>query len=165
MSRENPRAGDYLLLLARILLAGVFIYAALQKIDKPLMFADEIRMYGVIDSGPLLYMMAIVLPWMEIICGISLLTGVFMRGSALILFVFNAVFIAVISYRTAGIMSSEGTTFTKVYFDCGCGFGATYAWKKLLEDTVFMLLALWIMLAPRHRLVLRPWRSRREIGA
>ncbi|HSG27473.1 MAG TPA: DoxX family protein, partial [Candidatus Krumholzibacterium sp.] len=71
---------DHLLLVARIVLALVFIYAALQKIDKPLLFADEIRMYGVIDRGPFLYLMAIVLPWVEILCGVSLLTGLLMRG-------------------------------------------------------------------------------------
>lgn len=157
MGGKGIEKSDYLLLAARLVLAGVFIYAALQKIDKPLLFADEIRMYRIIGLGPVLYMMAIVLPWMEIMCGISLITGTFMRGSALILFVFNLVFIGVISYRTFGIMSTEGTAFTRVYFDCGCGFGATYAWKKLMEDTVFMLLALWILFAPRHRLALNPF--------
>lgn len=152
---ENARKkNDYLLLVARIVLAGVFIYAALQKIDKPLLFADEIKMYGVITGGPILYIMAIVLPWVEIFCGISLLTGILMRGSALVLFLFNAMFIAVISYRTAGVMSAEGTAFTSVYFDCGCGFGETYAWKKLLEDTLFLLLALWILFSARYRFVL-----------
>ncbi len=153
--RDGSRAiKDYLLLAARILLAGVFIYAALQKVDKPLLFADEIRMYGVIDRGPLLYFMAIVLPWMEIFCGVSLLTGLLMRGSALILFLFNVMYIGVITYRTLGIMNAEGTAFTSVYFDCGCGFGATYAWKKLLEDAGLLLLALWIFLSARYRFVI-----------
>jgi uncharacterized membrane protein YphA (DoxX/SURF4 family) len=146
---------DYLVLVFRIVLAAVFIYAAMQKIGKPLAFADEIRMYRIVGIGAPLYIMAIVLPWIELLCGLSLLTGLLMRGSALILFVFNAVFIVAVSIRTVGIMGEEGIGFMSVYFDCGCGFGATHAWKKLLEDIIFFLLSLVILLKPGYRFVLR----------
>ncbi|HER43428.1 MAG TPA: DoxX family protein, partial [Candidatus Eisenbacteria bacterium] len=141
------------ILVSRVILAAVFIYAALQKIDKPLMFADEIAMYGILGPGPLLNLFAIVLPWIELTCGLALLTGVFMRGAALILAVMNLVFIVVISYRTAGIMSAEGTPLKQVYFDCGCGFGATYAWKKLIEDAALLVLSVTILLSPAYRYV------------
>ncbi len=146
----------YVILGFRLLLAGVFIYAALQKIDKPRLFADEIRMYGVLSENALLYLMAIILPWMELFCGISLLTGFFLRGSAAVLLVFNAVFIVVIAIRTVGIMSSEGIAFRDVYFDCGCGFGITYAWKKLIEDSILLVCSLAILTAPVYRFVLPP---------
>jgi uncharacterized membrane protein YphA (DoxX/SURF4 family) len=142
----------YLLLAFRLLLAAIFIYAAVQKIGKPLAFADEIHNYGVVDYGPPLYIMAVVLPWIELLCGFSLVTGVAVRGAALILIGMNAMFLVVIAKRTAGYMS-EGTPFTKVYFDCGCGFGAIYAWKKLLEDAVYLLMSLALLAAPRHRFV------------
>jgi len=125
----------YLIGAFRLLIAAVFIYASLGKIGRPLMFADEIEMYGLLDKGPLLYLAAIILPWLELLCGVSLLTGIFMRGGALLLAGMNLVFLVVIAYRTAGIMSAEGTPLTGVFFDCGCGFGPTYAWKKLIEDT------------------------------
>lgn len=145
---------DYLVLALRFVLAAVFIYAALQKIGKPLAFADEIRMYRVLDIGPQLYIFAIAIPWIELFCGLSLLTGFLMRGSALILFAFNAVFLVAVSIRTAGIMGEEGIGFMSVYFDCGCGFGATHAWKKLLEDSAFLLFSLVILLKPEYRFVL-----------
>ena len=47
---HNP----YLLLAFRLILAGIFIYAGFQKFGKPLMFADEIRMYGVLERGAFL---------------------------------------------------------------------------------------------------------------
>jgi len=154
-SRFAAFAGNqHVILIFRIALAAVFIYAALQKIGKPLMFADEIRMYQVLDRGPLLYAVAIVLPWIEMCCGISLLAGLFMRGAALILAVMNAVFLAMITWRTIGVMSAEGTPLMKVYFDCGCGFGATYAWKKLIEDTLFILMAAAIYFSPAFRFTL-----------
>ncbi len=147
------------LLIVRLVLAAVFIYAATHKIGRPLQFADEIKMYGIIDLGPLLFFIAIILPWVELFCGLSLLTGLFIRGSALILLVLNLIFIVVVSYRTIGIIISEGTPLTRIYFDCGCGFGETYAWKKLIEDTIFLACSFLILLAPRHRHVLSPvWR-------
>lgn len=145
---------DYLVLAFRLALAAVFIYAALQKIGRPLAFADEIRMYRILDIGPLLYIVAIMLPWIELFCGLSLLTGLLMRGSALIFFIFNAVFLVAVSVRTAGIMGEEEIGFMSVYFDCGCGFGATHAWKKLLEDAAFFLFSLVILLKPEYRFVL-----------
>lgn len=142
------------LLVFRVILAAVFIYAAIQKLGKPLMFADEIEMYGVIGPGPLLYLAAITLPWIELLCGAALLTGIFMRGSALILAAMNLVFLIVIAYRTAGIMSAEGTPLREVYFDCGCGLGATYAWKKLIEDTAFLVFSISILFSPTYRFVI-----------
>lgn len=143
-----------IILVMRLVLAAVFIYAAFQKIGKPLAFADEIRMYRILDIGPPLYIMAITLPWIELFCGISLLSGLYMRGSALVLLLLNAVFLVAVTARTIGIMGEEGIEFLKVYFDCGCGFGATHAWKKLLEDLVFMLFSTVILFTPRYRYVL-----------
>lgn len=145
---------DYVVLALRLVLAAVFIYAALQKIGKPLAFADEIRMYRILDIGPPLYIVAIMLPWLELLCGLSLLTGILMRGSALTLLAFNAVFLVAVSIRTVGIMGEEGIGFMTVYFDCGCGFGATHAWKKLLENAAFFLFSLVILLKPEYRFVL-----------
>ncbi|HUV37186.1 MAG TPA: DoxX family protein [Patescibacteria group bacterium] len=157
----NVLYNPYVLLAFRLILAGVFIYAGLQKIGKPLMFADEIRMYGILDRGPLLYTTAIVLPWVEILCGISIVTGIFLRGSALLLLLLNAWFLVIVWIRTAGIMNAEGIAFSKIYFDCGCGFGVTYAWKKLIEDAFFFIFSCALFLAPAYRFVLVPIRRKR----
>jgi putative oxidoreductase len=152
----------FVILVIRLILAAVFIYAATQKIGRPLLFADEIRMYGILTGGPLLYIISIMLPWIEIFCGLSLVSGVFMRGAALILAVFNLVFIFVISYRSAMIIKNEGTPFMEIFFDCGCGFGATYAWKKLIEDALLLAGAVLIFMAPSYRFVFlsgRKWRK------
>jgi uncharacterized membrane protein YphA (DoxX/SURF4 family) len=159
--RESRRwiFNPYVLLVMRLVLAAVFIYAAVQKIGHPLEFADEIRMYRILDIGPPLYIVSIVLPWVELFCGIALVTGIFLRGSALILAAFNIVFLIAVSIRTAQVMSEESIGFMKVYFDCGCGFGETYAWKKLLEDIVFLVFSCVLLAAPAYRFVLQ--RARR----
>lgn len=146
------------LLALRLVLAAVFIYAAIQKIGRPLLFADEIRAYGVVDDGAPLYVMAVVLPWFELLCGVALVTGVALRGAALILAGLNALFIVVIAYRAA-VLVRGGAPFFKVYFDCGCGFGATYAWKKLIEDAALLAVSLVLLLAPAHRYTI-PFRRR-----
>ncbi len=160
-SRAAAVAGNqYVIAIVRVVLGAVFIYAALQKIGKPLMFADEIRMYHVLERGPLLYTVAIALPWIELFCGLSLLAGVFLRGTALILAALNAVFLAMITWRTVGVMNAEGTPLMKIYFDCGCGFGATYAWKKLIEDSAFILMAAAIYFSPAFRFTpARRWKG------
>ena len=144
---------QFLLLAFRVALAAVFIYAALQKAGKPLLFADEIGMYGILAPGSLLYLIAIVLPWIEMLCGLALLTGIFMRGAALILAAMSLIFIVVISYRTVGIMTAEGTPLRQIYFDCGCGFGPTYAWKKLIEDTLLLVFSVAVLFSPTYRFV------------
>jgi putative oxidoreductase len=156
-ARRRPGAwyfNGHFILALRLVLAAVFIYAGIQKIGRPLAFADEIQMYRILEIGPILYIMAVALPWIELFCGISLLTGIFMRGSALILLVLNAVFLVAVSVRTIGIMGEEGIGFAAVYFDCGCGFGAAYAWKKLLEDIFFFLFSMLILFVPDYRFVL-----------
>ena len=155
----GPGAGDYVVLFARLVLAAVFIYAALQKIGRPLAFADEIRMYRILGLGPPLYIMAIVLPWIELFSGLAILSGCMMRGAALILVVLNAVFIVAVAFRTHGVMVEQNLSFFKVYFDCGCGFGATYAWKKLLEDMIFLGLAATILVSSSYRFALNPWKG------
>jgi len=59
---EDP----YFILVIRVVVAVVFIYASVQKIGRPLLFADEIKMYGIITGGPFLYLMSIALPWIEL---------------------------------------------------------------------------------------------------
>lgn len=138
------------LLAFRLVVGAIFIYAALQKIGKPLLFADSIHAYGILDYGILLYLAAIVLPWFELFCGLALVCGILLRGSALLLFILNAVFIIAIAIRTGSIVQG-GTPFLEVFFDCGCGFGETYAWKKLLEDIIYLLITGAVLAAPVHK--------------
>jgi uncharacterized membrane protein YphA (DoxX/SURF4 family) len=151
----NRRAfNQYLVVFARIVLAAVFIYAAVGKIDKPLMFAEQIRNYKMLDISPLLYIIAIVLPWIELLCGISLITGIFIRGASLTLTAMNLGFLIVIVYKTLYEMDSTNIAFFDVFFDCGCGFKPTHAWKKILEDVGLLGLSLLLLFSREHRFIL-----------
>ena len=63
-------------LLARFILGAVFIYASLDKIADPVAFSTNIDNYHI---SPLAInnLAALILPWVELIIGLSLITGVF----------------------------------------------------------------------------------------
>ncbi len=102
----------------------MFVLASLHKIASPLQFA------GIVDNYQLLpalfvNLVAIVLPWVELLCGIFLLIGIARNGSALVLAGLTLVFIVAISFNIARGLD----------FDCGCfGSGHTPPWRLLLRD-------------------------------
>ncbi len=57
----------------RLTLAGIFFYAGWVKVLDPALFAIKIRNYDLL-SDPWVAMVAVSLPWMEIICAICLVT-------------------------------------------------------------------------------------------
>lgn len=160
--RREKSCRQYLVILARIILAAVFIYAAFGKINKPMLFSQQIRMYKILDGSFLLYTVAIVLPWIELLCGISLITGIFIRGTSLVLSAINITFLVFIIYRVLNVMGSGETAFFEVFFDCGCGFKPTYAWKKILENTALLGLSLILLFSREYRFVLLRSGGRRQ---
>jgi hypothetical protein len=65
-------------------LGAIFVYAAWPKIYDPPSFAHLIWNYQILPSI-LINPMAIVLPWVEIICGLALIAGIYRRGAALLI--------------------------------------------------------------------------------
>lgn len=79
----KPELKDILGLLARLGLAGVFVYSGVIKALAPAEeFAYAIESYRVIDSRLALYA-AYVTPWLELWSGLLLAAGVFTRLNAL----------------------------------------------------------------------------------
>lgn len=117
------------LLALRLFLAVVFIYAAYTKLRDPwLLFAMAIDAYQILPHWAVLTL-ARTLPWMELLLGLLLLTGVGLRyaaaGSTLLLGVFFAIMIR---------------TFVKgMAIDCGCfGLGEVISAKTLLRDGLLL---------------------------
>lgn len=77
--RVSYREG--LIVLMRLVLGGLFVYASLNKIVDPEAFAASITGYRIIGPG-LSLIAATVVPWVELLCGFGLITGIWLRGSA-----------------------------------------------------------------------------------
>src|SRR3954447_18659474 len=71
--------------VARWFLGGIFIYMGLVKALDPVTFLKLLREYELVGNSVLLNSIASALPWFEVFCGVLLLTGVAVRGSALVL--------------------------------------------------------------------------------
>ena len=128
---------DLIVLLLRIVLGGIFAYAGVIKIMDPVAFAGSIAAYKILPYFGN-YLAAAILPWIEVICGVLLITGYRWRGAAVIILVLNVSFIlALISTLVRGLD-----------IDCGCfrqGGDKTSAWTAIARDIVFVLMALAVL--------------------
>lgn len=136
-------------LVVRIALGLVFITAALPKIGDPPGFAKAIWAYQLVP-GNVLNPMALVLPWLELFCGLALCLGVWVRAAAAWVTLLLLAFSLALSLNLA----------RRHPVDCGC-FGATahrtdaerltdMRWS-LLRDAGLLLLAAQIFLATAPR--------------
>ena len=133
---------DMVAVMARWFLGGIFIYMGLVKALDPVSFLKLVREYEMVENAMLLNLIASVLPWFEVFCGVLLLTGIAVRGSALVLLAMLIPFTFIVLKRALAIASAEGILFCAVKFNCGCGGGDVYICQKLIENTGLMLLAL-----------------------
>ena len=71
-------------LAARLVLAGVFMYAGVLKALDPQEFLLDVRSFQMLRD-PWAAVLALGLPWLEIFCGVALLLGGWTRGACLVL--------------------------------------------------------------------------------
>ena len=95
-----------LVILCRLVLGGVFIYASLDKIANPAEFAKAIGNYHVLPFG-LENLLALFLPWLELLTGILLIAGIMVDGATILIISMNIVFIFAISQALARGISIE----------------------------------------------------------
>jgi putative oxidoreductase len=102
----------------------MFVLASLHKIASPAQFAGIVDNYRIL---PPLFVnfVAVVLPWVELLCGMLLLAAVARGGAAIVIAGLTFVFIMAISFNIARGLD----------FDCGCfGSGHTPPWRLLIRD-------------------------------
>lgn len=125
------------ILVARWILAVVFIYAGIGKILDPGQFAQDIDNYRLLPYV-LVTLMAAILPWLEVLCGLLLIFGRWMLGASFILAGLNFIFLFAISAALARGLD----------ISCGCfsafGEGAKVGLPKLVEDLGLLLLSIVI---------------------
>jgi len=127
-----------LVLICRIFLGFLFIYASLEKILQPEEFAKQVGYYKALPFG-LENLLAILLPWTELIVGICLLAGLLVDGATLLSIIMNLVFILAISQAMI-----RGIDIT-----CGC-FKVSADSEKLglhtiIRDIIFLIMSFVVL--------------------
>jgi uncharacterized membrane protein YphA (DoxX/SURF4 family) len=90
-------------------LGAVFIYSAWSKLGDPPGFAHVIWNYRILPSS-VVNLMTLFIPWLELIAGAALISGIYRRGAAVIVAGMLAVFIAALTLNLV-----RGNPV-----DCGC---------------------------------------------
>jgi uncharacterized membrane protein YphA (DoxX/SURF4 family) len=154
-SSWSRTAADTFAVLARWLLGAVFLYMGLNKALHPVEFLKLVRQYDLVQSSLLLNSIAAALPWFEIFCGLLLLAGVAVRGTAVMLMVMLVPFTLLVFRRALAIQSAQAIAFCAVKFDCGCGNGEVFICHKLPENFLYILFSVWLLAGCGRRLCLR----------
>src|SRR5712691_4311888 len=134
MNERTRSLADTAAVLARWGLGGLFIYMGLKKALHPAEFLNLVRQYDMVSSPFLLNSIAAALPWFETFCGMLLLAGVAVRGTAVVLVAMLVPFTLLILKRALAVAGAQGLAFCMVKFDCGCGSGEVLICNKLLEN-------------------------------
>ncbi len=133
--RNNVR--ERVIRVLRIALGAIFIYAAVGKILDPSAFAADIDNYRMLPYF-LVALMAAILPWLELSCGLLLIIGRWLPGATLLIMLMNLVF--VIAIASALVQGLD--------IPCGCFALSKEASRvglvKIIEDMMFLLAAFFI---------------------
>ena len=132
---------NWLRRILALLFGGVFVYAGLLKLRDPGRFLIDIRSFDMLPD-PYAAWFALGLPWIELLCGLAVITGVLRKGGLLLL---NLALIAF--FAAIGMAKSRGLSI-----QCGC-FGESDSTSSYLELFVRdgILLCIGLALAWLHR--------------
>lgn len=128
----------YLLFAFRLIVGGVFIWAGLLKFFDPLDFAQNIKNYQIFPQE-ISFLLALILPWTEVICGVFLVLGIFHRASSLLASLLLAAFVILVSVTMARGIDT----------DCGCfgSFSHKADFRLILTDGILFFFSLNILLS------------------
>lgn len=143
----NKRGRTILRALAlpvRIYLGVVFLMACVYKIADPAAFALSIATYDILPLS-MVNLMAILLPWIELVCGITLIVGLWTRASALAVAGMMVMFIIALGIALA----------RDLHMSCGCfasaEAGADINAGTMVRDGLWLAGAAFVMLADDGR--------------
>jgi putative oxidoreductase len=132
--------GRIVVLGLRLVVAAIFLTAALPKIADPVSFATDIDNYRMVPDA-LIGPMSVALPLLEALVGISLITGIHARGAAIIA---SAMLVAF----AIGMIQAIGRG---IDLDCGC-FGhvveTRVSWLTVTRNVVLTVACAVVALGP-----------------
>ena len=120
--------------LARLFLAGLFLYAGYMKLQNPFLFEMAVDSYQLLPATAVI-IVARTLPWLEIALGLLLLAGWKLHYFATFTALLLGFFLALMA-----IAYSRGIEAT-----CGCfGFGEQVSPRTLARDTALFAIAVYL---------------------
>ena len=134
--------------LLALIVGGVFVYASLSKIADPRAFAKIVYHYQVIGPSAQFgfvpaNLVAVSLPWVELIAGGLLVAGLWRREAAVVVAVLLAVFVAAVTSTLARGIDIQ---------NCGCfaldESGRAAGWKLIAGDLALLAGALVVAFVP-----------------
>jgi uncharacterized membrane protein YphA (DoxX/SURF4 family) len=132
----------------RAILSAVFVYAALGKIDNPQEFAKAVAGFHILPIT-LVNIFAIILPWVELLVGLSLLSGTRLPQAAMLSILLNTMFIIAALFAMAKGLDIE----------CGCftlsRAHASVGWQLIIRDVVFSALGLQLLVSSLNQIQLK----------
>jgi putative oxidoreductase len=138
-----------LALAARVALGGMFAFAAYNKLANPQEFAFSVKAFKILPDH-LAVLATFVLPWLEMICGVLLIGGVWTRAAALVGVGQLALFIGgIISVLERGLNVKCGC-FGKYDLFCSGPLG----WCNVGQNAMFVAIGLVILATGPGRLAL-----------
>jgi putative oxidoreductase len=133
-------SNSWIEMAARWILGLTFIYASIHKIVTPADFAKIVYGY---DLFPAVFinLIAIVIPFLELITGLALVSGLYPRSAAIII---NALLLAYIIVLTVNLIRGHE-------FDCGCFSAAQSGYTSspavtLVRDIIYLMMGLQVFL-------------------
>jgi uncharacterized membrane protein YphA (DoxX/SURF4 family) len=132
-------------LIARLVLAGVFVMAALPKIQDPIAFAASVAAFRVINSD-LSAWVALFLPWLELILGLGILLPAIRRTSAALIGLL--LFIFIVLHTSAWVRGLD--------ISCGC-FGSETG--EAASDYRWLILRNALLLGATLLVLRQDWRN------
>ncbi|MCA1960862.1 MAG: DoxX family membrane protein [Desulfomonile sp.] len=133
----------FYVLIARVIIGGLFVLASIHKIVDPAGFAMAIRNYMLVPAA-WSNLLALVVPWIELGAGVLLILGIQTKPCALLTTGMLGIFLAALIYvYTIGLD-----------INCGCFTSAASSAGRvgpyhLVRDTLLFLISLSILVADR----------------
>ncbi len=147
-------SNDYLSIAARIVVGFLFIFASVDKVASPDAFAASISNYKLF-SPFIATFVATFLPWVELLCGLAIVFGVFLRGSSFLLTSLLIVF-------TAAVLSA---LVRGLDISCGCFTqdpeAGKIGWTKILENLGLIVLTSFLFYSTSVKFNLGEYLKRR----
>jgi len=122
----------WLALALRLYLGGLFIYASMYKIQYPAEFAEVIAGYQIVPYW-LVNPMAVFMPWVELISGLLLVTGVRSKSAVVLIGAMLVMFILALLY----------VIVADIPIGCGCftSLEDEVSWKTVVRDLTWLFMA------------------------